>query len=115
MTITTKYTNRVRRHRRIRAKVKGDATRPRLAIFKSNRYIYAQIIDDVKRVTLASVSDMGTKGKTKTESAALSGVALAKAALAKGVTKVSFDRGGFVYTGRIRAFAESARAEGLTF
>lgn len=115
MTTTTKYTNRVRRHRRIRAKVKGDAMRPRLAIFKSNRYIYAQIIDDGKRVTLAAVSDMGTKGKTKTESASIAGATLAKSALAKGVTQVSFDRGGFIYTGRIRAFAESARAGGLSF
>lgn len=113
-TITKKY-NRMRRHNRVRAKVKGDATRPRLAVFKSNRYLYAQVIDDVKRVTIAAVSDMALKGKTKTERATLAGALLAKSALAKGVTKVAFDRGGFIYTGRVRAFAESARAGGLVF
>jgi large subunit ribosomal protein L18 len=115
MTISIKKINRIRRHRRVRAKVKGNALRPRLAIFKSNRYIYAQIIDDVKQVTLAAVSDMGMKGKTKTERAALAGAQLAKSALAKGVIQIAFDRGGFVYTGRVRAFAESARVGGLVF
>lgn len=115
MTIHDKKAKRASRHRRIRAKVKGDAMRPRLAIFKSNRFIYAQIIDDVKRVTLAAASDMGLKAKTKTERAMLAGALLAKNALAAGVTKVAFDRGGFVYTGRLRALADGARTGGLVF
>lgn len=115
MTTTIKSIHRARRHRRIRAKVKGSAVRPRLAIFKSNRFIYAQIIDDVKGATLAAVCDTGVKGKTKTERAALAGAMLAKVALAGGVTAVAFDRGGFIYTGRVRAFAEGARAGGLVF
>jgi len=114
-TITSKIEKRTRRHRRIRAKVSGTAERPRLAVFKSNMYFYAQIIDDTKGVTLAASSDMGIKGKTKTERAELAGEALAKQALAKGVTEVTFDRGGFIYTGRVRAFAEGARKGGLVF
>ncbi|MFZ2831719.1 MAG: 50S ribosomal protein L18 [Minisyncoccia bacterium] len=111
----TKSEQRVRRHNRIRAKVSGTAERPRLAIFKSNSYIYAQIIDDTKSVTLAAVSDMGLKGKTKTERAKEAGAVLAKSAKAKGLAAVVFDRGGFIYTGRVRAFADGAREGGLTF
>ncbi|HAT68157.1 MAG: 50S ribosomal protein L18 [Candidatus Yonathbacteria bacterium RIFOXYC2_FULL_47_9] len=114
-TITTKTEKRIRRHRRIRAKVIGTAERPRLAVFKSNVYIYAQLIDDTKGVTLAASSDMGLKGKTKTERSKLAGEALAKAAKIKGVTQVTFDRGGFIYTGRVRALAEGAREGGLEF
>lgn len=115
----TKSEQRIRRHKRIRAKVSGTSVCPRLAIFKSNSYIYAQIIDDTKGVTLSAVSDMGQpkdkKAKTKTERARLAGVALAKSAKAKGLSAVVFDRGGFIYTGRVRAFAEGAREGGLTF
>lgn len=111
----SKIEQRIRRHRRIRAKVSGTAERPRLAIFKSNSYIYAQLIDDVKGVTLAAASDMGLKGKTKTERAKLAGEALAKTAKEKGVQNAVFDRGGFIYTGRVRAFAEGAREGGLAF
>ena len=103
------------RHNRIRAKVSGTSDRPRLAIFKSNSYIYAQIIDDTKGATLVAVSDMGVKGKTKTERAKLAGETLAKSAKAKGLASVVFDRGGFIYTGRVRAFAEGAREGGLVF
>ena len=111
----TKSEQRKRRHNRIRAKVSGTSECPRLAIFKSNSYIYAQIIDDTKSVTLAAISDMGIKGKTKTERAKLAGAALAKGAKAKGLGTVVFDRGGFIYTGRVRAFAEGAREGGLKF
>jgi len=111
----TKSEQRTRRHNRIRAKVSGTAERPRLAIFKSNSYIYAQIIDDTKGATLVAVSDMGQKGKTKTERSKLAGSALAKSAKEKGLATVVFDRGGFIYTGRVRAFAEGAREGGLIF
>lgn len=111
----TKSEQRTRRHKRIRAKVSGTSERPRLAIFKSNSYIYAQLIDDTKGATLAAVSDMGIKGKTKTECAKIAGEALAKAAVAKGLAAIVFDRGGFIYTGRVRAFAEGAREGGLAF
>lgn len=111
----TKSEQRTRRHNRIRAKISGTSLRPRLAIFKSNSYIYAQLIDDTKGSTLAAVSDMGLKGKTKTERAKIAGEALAKAAKEKGLAAVVFDRGGFIYTGRVRAFAEGAREGGLAF
>jgi large subunit ribosomal protein L18 len=111
----TKSEQRTRRHNRIRAKISGTSERPRLAIFKSNSYIYAQLIDDTKGATLAAVSDMGLKGKTKTERAKIAGEALAKDAKAKGLSAVVFDRGGFIYTGRVRAFAEGAREGGLAF
>lgn len=111
----SKTEQRVRRHRRIRAKISGTAERPRLAIFKSLNYIYAQLIDDTKGATIATISDMGVKGKTKTERAKFAGEALAKSAKAKGVSAVIFDRGGFIYTGRVRAFAEGARESGLVF
>jgi large subunit ribosomal protein L18 len=96
----SKIEQRSRRHRRIRAKVAGTSERPRLAIFKSLSYIYAQLIDDTKGVTITASSDMGIKGKTKTERAKLAGEALAKSALGKGLSTVVFDRGGFIYTGR---------------
>lgn len=111
----SKIEQRTRRHNRIRAKVKGTAARPRLAVFKSLSYMYAQLIDDTKGVTLASASDVGLKGKTKTERARLAGVELAKTAKEKKITDVVFDRGGFIYTGRVRAFAEGAREGGLSF
>jgi len=113
--VTSKIEKRTRRHKRIRAKVIGTASRPRLAVFKSNAYIYAQLIDDTKGVTLASSSDIGLKGKTKTERAKLSGTALAKKAVTAGIKEVTFDRGGFIYTGRVRALAEAAREGGLVF
>lgn len=111
----TKSEQRTRRHKRIRSKISGTATCPRLAVFKSNSYIYAQLIDDTKGVTLAAASDMGLKGKTKTDRAKLAGEALAKIAVAKGIASVVFDRGGFIFTGRVRALAEGAREGGLAF
>ena len=113
--INTKTEKRASRHRRIRAKVTGTEVRPRLAVFKSNKYIYAQVINDATGKTVASASDMGLKGKTKTDRAKLAGLAVAKAAEAAGVKAVTFDRGGFIYTGRVRALAEGAREGGLSF
>ena len=111
-----KLAKRARRHKRIRSRVFGTAAIPRLAVFRSNKYIYAQLIDDEHGVTLTSASDLGGGGKkTKTESASLVGKELAKAAKAKKITKVVFDRGGFIFTGRVKALAEAARGEGLIF
>lgn len=98
--------NRTRRHNRIRAKVQGTAQRPRLAVYKSNRYLEAQVIDDAKGHTLASV---------KMDDAKKAGAEIAKLAKGKGVEAVVFDRGGFRYTGAIAALAEAARAGGLKF
>ncbi len=110
---------RVMRHKRIRAKVKGTAERPRLAIFRSNRYCYAQIIDDSKGLTLCSLSDMNLAKdemkKKPVEKAALIGKSLAELATKKGIKSVVFDRGGFLYTGRVKALAEGARTAGLVF
>lgn len=106
---------RERRHRRVRAKVAGTAQRPRLSIFKSNTRIVAQIINDDSGVTLAAVSSATEKGKTPREKAEAAASALAKAAGAKGVKKVVFDRGGYQYLGTIKAFADAARAAGLEF
>lgn len=111
----SKTEQRIRRHRRIRMKISGTSLRPRLSVFKSNKYITAQLIDDIKGVTIIAVSDKGLKGKTKTLRAKETGESFAKLALVKGIHMVVFDRGGFIYTGRIRAFAEAARAAGLSF
>ncbi|HEY4502008.1 MAG TPA: 50S ribosomal protein L18 [Candidatus Paceibacterota bacterium] len=99
-------TNRQRRHNRIRAKVKGTAERPRLCVYKSNRYLEAQVIDDTAGKTLAAV---------KMDDAKKAGAEIAKAAKAKGVSAVVFDRGGFRYTGAIAILADAARAGGLKF
>jgi large subunit ribosomal protein L18 len=110
-----KIQHRVRRHGKIRAKVSGSASLPRLCVFRSSKYIYAQLIDDDKGVTLASISDKGIAGKTKTERAKTAGVALAAAAKKKKIDKVVFDRGGFLYAGRVKALAESVREGGIVF
>ena len=107
---------RLRRHRRVRGKISGTAERHRLAVFRSSKHIYAQIIDDVAGVTLASASTMdkdfeGFGGNI--EAATKVGNAVAKKALEKGITTVVFDRGGFVYHGRVKALAEGAREGGL--
>ena len=110
-------THRIRNHRKIRSKINGTATRPRLFVFKSNKYTYAGIVDDTKGVTLFSFSD-NRKGLTakqkkepKTSRAFLVGTNLGK----KGVVKVVFDRGGYRYHGRVKAVAEGARKAGLLF
>jgi large subunit ribosomal protein L18 len=98
----------------IRKKVSGTSDRPRLAIFRSNREIYAQIIDDINSSTLASASSKDAKG-TKTEQAAEVGKLIAETAKKAGVKAVVFDRGGFLYHGRVKALADSAREAGLKF
>jgi large subunit ribosomal protein L18 len=104
---------RSRRHRRVRAKVVGTSKRPRLSVFKSNRYLYAQLIDDTRGMTLTSVSSTIMKGKTPREKAREVGRGLAKEAKKRKLKEVVFDRGGFAYTGVIREVAEGAREEGL--
>jgi len=111
----TKTQQRIRRHKRVRAKVIGTETRPRLSIYKSNTRLTAQIIDDTKGVTIAAVSSLEEKGKTPRERAEAAAATLAKSAGAKGVKAVVFDRGGFQYVGTVKAFADAARAAGLEF
>jgi large subunit ribosomal protein L18 len=98
----------------IRKKVSGTSERPRLAVFRSNKEIYAQLIDDVSNVTLTSASSADSKG-TKTEQASAVGKLIADNALKAGISSVVFDRGGFLYHGRVKALAESAREGGLKF
>lgn len=115
LTPKTKAGLRARRHRRVRGTVHGTEERPRLVVFRSNKYVYAQIINDEKGVTIAAVSALGGKKMSQMEQAKLVGAGVAKAAIAKGVTKVVFDRGGFTYGGRIKALADAAREGGLQF
>ncbi|MFA7315699.1 MAG: 50S ribosomal protein L18 [Candidatus Paceibacterota bacterium] len=110
-----KTEKRIRLKKKIRAKVNGTSECPRLSVFRSNQYIYAQLIDDSKAITLVSSSDMEAKKGTKTERAVAVGTEVAKLAQAKGITKVVFDRNGFKYTGRVKALADGARAGGLIF
>lgn len=119
----TSRENRVARHIRIRKKLSGTTERPRLAVFRSNKHLYCQVIDDTKMHTLAAASTMQkplseeiglTSGPT-IETAKKIGEAIAKACLEKGITKVAFDRGGFFYHGRIKALADAAREHGLDF
>jgi len=110
---------RKRRHLRVRRKIFGTAERPRLCVFRSLRYICAQIIDDERGVTLASVSTMekalrdGLSSTKSVEAAKRAGAAIAERARAKNIEKVVFDRGGYRYHGRVKAFAEAAREGGL--
>ena len=111
-----KNVSRLRRHRRVRGKISGTAACPRLDVFRSSKHIYAQLIDDVAGVTLASASSMdkdfeGFGGNI--EAAKKVGMAIAKRAADKGITKAVYDRGGFVYHGRVKALAEGAREGGL--
>jgi large subunit ribosomal protein L18 len=112
---------RIRRHARVRKQVNGTPERPRLAVFRSLTHIYAQVIDDVERKTIAAASDLEAdlktkvQGKKKAEVAALIGTLVAERAKEKGVSKVVFDRGGFVFHGRVKALAEAARESGLDF
>ena len=113
----SKNVSRVRRHARVRAKLSGTADCPRLSVFRSNKHIHAQIIDDVKGVTLASSSSLQLKLENggNIDAAKKVGEAVAQAAIAAGITKVVFDRSGYVYHGRIQALADAARAAGLQF
>lgn len=110
-----KQGSRITRHKRVRAKVVGTKERPRLAVYKSNTRLVAQIINDETGTTLAAISSADIKGKTPRERAEASAGVLAKLAGEKGVKKVVFDRGGFQYQGTIKAFADAARAGGLEF
>lgn len=110
---------RMKRHVRLRHDIKGTASRPRLAVYRSTSHIYAQVIDDEKGVTLCSSSTLikgaDIAGKTKTQQAEYVGNDVAKKAQDKGITEVVFDRGGYLYTGRVKALADAARAAGLKF
>lgn len=109
------------RHARVRSKVKGTAERPRLYVFRSNKYLYGALVNDLTGVTLAAVSTKGEKVKksetpfTKVNQATEAGKKLAKLAAEKGIEAVVFDRGGYRYTGRVAALAEGARTGGLKF
>jgi large subunit ribosomal protein L18 len=110
-----KLEKRIRLKKKIRTKIKGTTKCPRLSVFRSNSYIYAQLIDDVKGVTLISASDLNIKTGKKSERSKTIGIDIAKKAIAKGIKKVVFDRNGFKYTGRVKALADSAREGGLKF
>jgi large subunit ribosomal protein L18 len=113
MEAKTKRGARVRRHARVRKKVSGDGQRPRLAVYRSNRHIYAQLIDDVQARTIASASDREVSGDSKTDAAKAVGELLAERAKQVGVERVVFDRGGRLYHGRVAAVADGAREKGL--
>lgn len=113
--IITTSSKRIRRHAAIRSLVSGTATRPRLAVFRSNKNIYAQIIDDIAGNTLCAASDLKITEGTKTQCAQTIGTEISKKAQKLGITTVVFDRGGFKYTGRVKALADSAREAGLVF
>jgi large subunit ribosomal protein L18 len=116
MTTERKVRGRTRRHRRVRKKIVGTPERPRLAVYRSNRHIYAQVIDDFAGQTLAAASTLGVEGAKDPKARAKAvGVELAKKAQDKGVEQVAFDRGGFMYHGRVQALAEGAREGGLRF
>jgi large subunit ribosomal protein L18 len=104
-----------RRKARVRAKIHGSAERPRLAVFKSHKYIYAQIIDDDKGHTLVAADSRNVKGKTPVDKARQVGIDLAKKAVTAKVKQVVFDRGGYLYAGKIKMVAEAAREGGLKF
>ncbi len=112
---------RIRRHARVRRRVKGTGQKPRLCVFRSLSHIYAQVIDDASRITLASASDVEkditskASGKKKADVATLVGTLVAERAKQKGITTVVFDRGGYTFHGRVKALAEAARAGGLSF
>ncbi len=115
-TLTTRQA-RERRHRRIRGKIRGTAERPRLVVFRSNKGIFAQLVDDESGRTIAGASWLALKSfeGTKTEQAREVGKALASAAEKAGIDSVVFDRGGYLYHGRVKALAEGAREGGLRF
>ena len=121
ITKINKNQDRLKRHKRVRAKVKGTAETPRLSVYRSLNNIYAQIIDDVKGVTLVTASTLdkalkGTfEGKDKKAQAFAVGELLAKKAIEKNITAVVFDRGGYLYTGRVMNLADGARKGGLQF
>jgi large subunit ribosomal protein L18 len=113
----TKYEARLRRHRRVRGKISGTAERPRLVVTRSNRGIFAQLVDDESGRTLASSgwTTLARDNGSKSEQAGEVGKALAAAAKRAGIEQCVFDRGGYLYHGRVKALAEGAREGGLTF
>ena len=117
MTVATRPAKRLKRRRRVRAKVRGTAERPRISVFRSNRGIFAQLIDDDSGRTLAAVNwtEPELRSLKRMEQATKAGSILAERAKAAGVDAVVFDRGGYQYHGRVRALAEGAREGGLTF
>jgi len=117
VTVQTNEQKRLRRRRRVRAKVVGTAARPRLSVRRSNRGLFAQLVDDEAGRTLAAASWLGLKGSkgTKTDQAVEVGKALAAAAKKAGVERCVFDRAGYLYHGRVKALAEGAREGGLQF
>jgi large subunit ribosomal protein L18 len=117
MLSNSKNESRKKRHRSIRKRIEGNTERPRLAVFRSTRHIYAQVIDDLARKTLVSTSDVDAEkgaGKKK-DRAKQVGTAIAKKCLEKGIDKVVFDRAGYKYHGRVSALADGAREAGLKF
>ena len=113
-----KLQGRKRRHRRILKRIFGTKERPRLCVFRSNRHIYAMVIDDTKQQVLFGTSSVGDKDlgkKKKTEAALELGIKIGKLAIEKGVKQVAFDRAGYKYHGRVKAIAEGARKAGLQF
>ena len=112
---------RVKKHTRLRNRISGTAERPRLAVFRSNKHMYAQVIDDVAGRTLAAASTMEKAAKEEleytdnVEAAAYVGTLIAKRAMEKGIEEVVFDRGGFLYHGKVQALADAAREAGLKF
>jgi large subunit ribosomal protein L18 len=115
MTTNNKVTQRTRRHARIRTRVSGTEARPRLAVFRSNRFIYAQLINDEASKTIVSADSRSAKSTNGRERAKEVGVLIATKAKEKGITSVIFDRGGFQYQGMIAALADGAREAGLSF
>ncbi len=113
--INKKLEKRIRLKKKIRNKINGTAKTPRLSVFRSNNFMYAQIIDDVKNVTIVSASDLKVKKGTKSEKSKAVGIEIAEKAIAKGIKTCVFDRNGFKYTGRVKALADAARAGGLKF
>ena len=118
---TDKNQERVVRHKRVRRKVVGSAERPRLSVYRSLNHVYAQVIDDANGVTIASASTLDAEvkalieGKSKSEQAKIVGQTVAKRAIEKNITEVVFDRGGYIYIGRVQALADGAREAGLKF
>ena len=113
--MTTKIERRIKIKYRVRNKISGTAARPRMSVFRSNKQIYVQIINDLTGTTLASASSLGMEACPKKEQAAKVGELIAKKALEAGITAVVFDRGGYIYHGRVAALAEAARENGLQF
>jgi large subunit ribosomal protein L18 len=110
-----KIDKKIRLKNKIRARIFGTSEKPRLSVFRSNNYMYAQIINDEKGATLASASDSKLNKGTKTERAKIVGAEVAKLALGKGIKSCVFDRNGFKYTGRVKSLADAARESGLKF